>query len=94
MCAATWAMNPGTTGDRRAPSISSFPAPSDEHWVWYLSDVLTLVPGAGAEGPTGIHAEFSLPPLDGPFRQPERVFFNPFNPNEVWVTSFGGGVMV
>jgi photosystem II stability/assembly factor-like uncharacterized protein len=29
-----------------------------------------------------------------PFRQPERVFFNPFNTNEVWVTSFGGGVMV
>jgi len=29
-----------------------------------------------------------------PFRQPERVFFNPFNPTEVWVTSFGGGVRV
>jgi photosystem II stability/assembly factor-like uncharacterized protein len=29
-----------------------------------------------------------------PFRQPERVFFNPFKAGEVWVTSFGGGVMV
>jgi photosystem II stability/assembly factor-like uncharacterized protein len=29
-----------------------------------------------------------------PFEQPERVFFNPYNPNEIWVTSFGGGVMV
>jgi len=29
-----------------------------------------------------------------PFRQPERVFFNPFNPSEVWVTAFGGGLMV
>jgi hypothetical protein len=29
-----------------------------------------------------------------PFRQPERVFFNPFNLNEIWVTSFGGGVQV
>jgi photosystem II stability/assembly factor-like uncharacterized protein len=29
-----------------------------------------------------------------PFRQPERVFFNPYNSNEIWVTSFGGGVMV
>lgn len=27
-----------------------------------------------------------------PFRQPERVFFNPHNTAEVWVTSFGGGV--
>ena len=29
-----------------------------------------------------------------PFRQPERVFFNPYNPNEIWVTSFGNGLMV
>lgn len=28
------------------------------------------------------------------FRQPERVFFNPFNPSEVWVTSFGNGLNV
>ena len=29
-----------------------------------------------------------------PFRQPERVFFNPFNINEVWVSSFGNGLKV
>jgi photosystem II stability/assembly factor-like uncharacterized protein len=29
-----------------------------------------------------------------PFRQPERVFFNPFDPGEVWVTSFGSGLKV
>jgi len=29
-----------------------------------------------------------------PFRQPERVFFNPYNPNEIWVTSFGNGLSV
>jgi photosystem II stability/assembly factor-like uncharacterized protein len=28
------------------------------------------------------------------FRQPERVFFNPYNANEIWVTSFGGEVQV
>jgi len=27
-----------------------------------------------------------------PFRQPERVFFNPFNANELWVSSFGNGM--
>lgn len=29
-----------------------------------------------------------------PFRQPERVFFNPNNSNEIWVTSFGNGMRV
>jgi photosystem II stability/assembly factor-like uncharacterized protein len=28
------------------------------------------------------------------FRQPERIFFNPYNTNEVWVTSFGNGIKV
>jgi photosystem II stability/assembly factor-like uncharacterized protein len=26
------------------------------------------------------------------FRQPERIFYNPFDQNEVWVTSFGNGI--
>lgn len=29
-----------------------------------------------------------------PFRQPERVFFNPYNQNEIWVSSFGNGMKV
>ncbi|MEI6088854.1 MAG: T9SS type A sorting domain-containing protein [bacterium] len=29
-----------------------------------------------------------------PFRQPERVFFNPYNKNELWVSSFGNGMNV
>jgi hypothetical protein len=29
-----------------------------------------------------------------PFRQPEKVFFNPFNQHEMWVTSFGNGMKV
>jgi len=29
-----------------------------------------------------------------PFRQPERVFFNPYDQNEIWVTSFGNGLKV
>jgi hypothetical protein len=29
-----------------------------------------------------------------PFRQPERVFFNPYNKNEIWVSSFGNGMRV
>jgi hypothetical protein len=29
-----------------------------------------------------------------PFRQPERVFYNPYNLAQVWITSFGAGIMV
>jgi photosystem II stability/assembly factor-like uncharacterized protein len=29
-----------------------------------------------------------------PFRQPERVFFNPLKPFEIWVTSFGNGIRI
>jgi hypothetical protein len=29
-----------------------------------------------------------------PFRQPERVYFNPYDANEVWVTSFGNGIRI
>ena len=29
-----------------------------------------------------------------PFRQPERVFFNPYKAAEVWVTSFGNGLRI
>jgi hypothetical protein len=32
--------------------------------------------------------------LNYPFAQPERVFFNPYNPSEIWVTSFGNGIRV
>ena len=28
------------------------------------------------------------------FRQPERIFFNPYVPSEMWATSFGHGLMV
>ncbi|MBN1647387.1 MAG: hypothetical protein JW874_05080, partial [Spirochaetales bacterium] len=31
---------------------------------------------------------------DYPFSHPMRVFFNPYDENEIWVTSFGGGVRV
>ncbi|MCB1053395.1 MAG: hypothetical protein KDC71_22525 [Acidobacteria bacterium] len=29
-----------------------------------------------------------------PFRQPERVFFNPYDANEIWVSSFGNGIRI
>jgi hypothetical protein len=50
-----------------------FPAPPGEHWVGYVSDVRTFASGVGAENPTGIHPEFTLPagsdgaPFAGPY---------------------------
>lgn len=35
-----------------------------------------------------------LPAMNYPFRFPTRVFFNPWNPNEVWITSYGNGMKV
>ena len=29
-----------------------------------------------------------------PFRQPERVYFNPFNQTKMWVSSFGNGMKI
>lgn len=28
------------------------------------------------------------------FRQPERIFFNPYNPSQIWASSFGNGMKV
>lgn len=40
-----------------------------------------------------VNPSFSL--VDSyPFRQPERVFFNPYTPSELWVSSFGAGMKV
>jgi hypothetical protein len=45
---------------------------------------------------TNIHnpAPAFLQSASYPFRQPERLFFNPYQPAELWVTSFGHGLMV
>ena len=47
--------------------------------LWLLGEMNSLAPS-------------TTPVTSYPFRQPQRVFFNPYNPNEVWVTSFGNGM--
>jgi photosystem II stability/assembly factor-like uncharacterized protein len=49
--------------------------------LWYTSNINTPAPTFTAL-------------ISYPFRQPERVFFNPYNPNEIWITSFGNGLRV
>jgi hypothetical protein len=49
--------------------------------LWYSSNINSAAPVFSAV-------------TSYPFRQPERVFYNPFNPGEIWVTSFGNGIRV
>jgi hypothetical protein len=54
---------------------------TENEGLWYSSNINTLAPVFAAV-------------TSYPFRQPERVFFNPYNPSEIWVTSFGNGLRV
>ena len=49
--------------------------------LWLLNDMNNTVPL------TNLVSSY-------PFRQPQRVFFNPYDPNEVWITSFGNGMKI
>ena len=44
--------------------------------------------------PDATAADLNLSQTNYPFRQPERIFINPFNTNEVWIASFGDGLAV
>jgi hypothetical protein len=54
-------------------------ATSEVNGLWYSSN-------AAADAPTFTNL------ASYPFRQPERVFYNPYKPDQVWVTSFGNGM--
>lgn len=47
--------------------------------LWYSNNI---------NSPTPVFSQVS----SYKFRQPERIFYNPYNTNEVWVTSFGNGI--
>jgi photosystem II stability/assembly factor-like uncharacterized protein len=72
----------------RVSSVTFNPTNPDEMWMttetnglWYSNNIRAANPAFQSV------ANF-------PFRQPERVFYNPFDAHEIWVTSFGGGVRV
>jgi photosystem II stability/assembly factor-like uncharacterized protein len=77
-----------TTGLDRVESITINPTNTNEAYLTTETQGLWFSSNMRAANPTFTQvAGYS-------FRQPERVFFNPYNPNEVWVTSFGSGVRV
>ena len=60
------------------------------------SDAFLTTETEGLWHTDNIHASapvFSLV-ANYPFRQPERVYFNPYDSGEIWVTSFGNGLSV
>ena len=71
----------------RVTSLAINPQNSAEGWLTTETDGLWHT--TTLDGPS---PQFAADPAY-PFRQPERVFYNPYVQGEVWVTSFGGGLM-
>ena len=76
------------SAEDRVTSCTFNPANSNELYfttetdgLWYSSNIRSATPAFSRLAAY-------------PFRQPERVFFNPYNANEIWVTSFGHGIRV
>jgi hypothetical protein len=65
-------------------------SPTDPNLCFMTTEVNGLLYSSNI---TSANPDFS-PVASYPFRQPERVFYNPYNSNEVWVTSFGHGLRV
>jgi len=70
----------------RVTSITFDPGNPDQAYLTTETDGLWHTDSIRASVPS-----FS-PVASYPFRQPERVFFNPYNVDEVWVASFGNGI--
>ena len=72
----------------RVPSCAVNPLDGNECYVSTESDGLWFSKNIDAEVPQFVRVE------GYPFQHPQRMFFNPFDPAELWVTSFGNGLRV
>ena len=75
-----------TTNIDQVGSVTVHPSRSNEMYACTENDGLWLT--------TNLHVSIPsfTPVAEYPFRFPSRAFFNPWNSNEVWVTSFGNGL--
>ncbi len=80
-----WTKLTGTTIDR-VTSMTFNPTNAGEVYLTTEGQGLWVSHNINATTPT-----FSMVP-SYPFQQPERVFFNPYNTSQMWVTSFGNGM--
>ena len=69
-------------------SVTFNPTNPDQLFVATEADGLLTSTDINSVTPTFI------PVLSYPFRQPHRIFFNPYNANKIWVSSFGNGMKV
>jgi photosystem II stability/assembly factor-like uncharacterized protein len=76
------------TNEDRVTSCTVSPADANEMYVTTETDGLWYTKNLRSATPTFTQLS------NYPFRQPERVFYNPYKPDEVWVTSFGNGMRV
>lgn len=83
----SWNKLTGSTIDR-ATSCTFNPNNPDE--IYLTTEGQGLWMSSNINDATPVFSQVS----SYPFRQPERVFFNPYDANEVWVTSFGNGMKV
>ncbi len=81
----SWTKLTGSQFDR-VTSITFNPTNAQEAYL--TTEVQGLWRSANMNAPTPTWALVS----EYPFRQPERVFFNPYKTNEIWITSFGNGL--
>ena len=81
----SWARLTGTTLDR-VTSCTFNPANANEIYLTTETQGLWMSSNINATTPTFSNV------ANYPFRQPERIYFNPYNNNEMWVSSFGNGM--
>lgn len=81
----SWTKLTGTTLDR-VTSCTFNPLNANQIYITTEGQGLWMSQNINSVTPT-----FSMV-LSYPFQQPERVFFNPYNQSEMWVTSFGNGM--
>jgi hypothetical protein len=84
----SWTRLLDTSQVARVTSCTPDPVDPDSMYVTTETDGLWHTRNLRAAAPT------FAPVATYPFRQPERVFFNPHSSGDVWVTSFGNGMRV
>jgi Secretion system C-terminal sorting domain len=83
----TWTKLTGSTIDR-VTSITFNPTNVNQIYLTSETQGLWICSNINSIAPTFSNVS------SYPFQQPERVFFNPYNTSEIWVSSFGNGMKV